>query len=196
MKRHLLNLLTTLSLLLCVAVTALWVRSHWWLDDLHYWSAVGARTSRGYHFSSYAGHLLLSMDDYRFPAGGRADFVKRGASGREAAVFAWQPTPLNWLDPESASAHRRNFGLGRFDWATERGRDYWDVEGLSFRRWTLRLPHALPAAVLLTPPALRMAARWRRGRRKRSGLCPACGYDLRATPGRCPECGTAATSSI
>lgn len=42
-------------------------------------------------------------------------------------------------------------------------------------------------------PAGRVVA-WRRRMRRalRPGFCAACGYDLRATPNRCPECGVAA----
>ena len=50
---------------------------------------------------------------------------------------------------------------------------------------------------LVTMPAsasliVRQRRRRRADRRSRVGLCPACGYDLRASAGRCPECGTPA----
>ena len=47
------------------------------------------------------------------------------------------------------------------------------------------LPLALPLAFyrVLSPAA--RGARWRD-----EGRCAQCGYDLRSTPGACPECGT------
>jgi hypothetical protein len=57
--------------------------------------------------------------------------------------------------------------------------------------WSFRLPMWLPTALTAILPALWLAVRPARMRRRRSerGLCANCGYDLRASPGRCPECG-------
>lgn len=54
--------------------------------------------------------------------------------------------------------------------------------------WLIALVLGLPAMVVVGQ---------RRARRRRSqhGRCPTCGYDLRATPQRCPECGTIPSSA-
>jgi Skp family chaperone for outer membrane proteins len=54
------------------------------------------------------------------------------------------------------------------------------------------VPHWFLLALWAVPLLLVLRRRSRAARRAGLRLCPACGYDVRATPGRCPECGTAA----
>jgi hypothetical protein len=59
---------------------------------------------------------------------------------------------------------------------------------IGFPAWVVLLPLSLPAwqAVLLL----------RKRHRIRANLCRSCGYDLRASPERCPECGTAVNLTV
>ena len=62
--------------------------------------------------------------------------------------------------------------------------------------WLVRVPYLQLALVAGIAPAFRIVRRVRAARRatrrQRRGLCPSCGYDLRASPAQCPECGAIA----
>ena len=58
------------------------------------------------------------------------------------------------------------------------------VRQLAAPFWAVSLGFALPLAIAAVVTR-------RERRRAAAGGCAVCGYDLRATPERCPECGTA-----
>jgi len=62
--------------------------------------------------------------------------------------------------------------------------------GIIMQRQTW-IPYWPIAWLFAMPPAIAWQRHRVRQRRLRAGLCLRCGYDLRASAGRCPECGSA-----
>ena len=63
-----------------------------------------------------------------------------------------------------------------------------DYNDWSYRQVTA--PCWAIAAAAIPLPTIWLERRRKKVRAEMLGLCPKCGYDLRASPERCPECGT------
>src|SRR4051812_11345917 len=167
MKRRLLNLLTAASLVLCVAAGAIWVRGLFRNDQwysLTHDAATGETTNL--EVTTGNGRLFAQLDRQRQPPEGTENLGWRHNS-TPAGARAW--LQVSWF---------------RFEHGDSRlpSRHRWWV--FQLRLWPLvAISAVLPCAWVL----------WTRRRRRREtvGVCLACGYDLRATPDRCPECGAA-----
>jgi hypothetical protein len=85
--------------------------------------------------------------------------------------------PTRWHQVE-VLAHHRFAGISYEKFLVDSA---YSMTWIAIPFWEL----ALLAALL---PAVWIARRWRQ-RRPPPGHCRVCGYDLRATPERCPECG-------
>jgi hypothetical protein len=173
MKRRLLNLLVLLSLLLCVAACALWVRSYHWMDQLRWW------LPRDTVLAVYSDHGRVYLAAAR-----PLSHPKRGWE-REARDVAGQPGVWE----RDADASNYSVSLLGFGYANADG-----VEGIADFLRLVTVPHGSLCLALAALPAARLARALRHRRHSRAGLCLRCGYDLRATPGRCPECGEGVVS--
>jgi len=172
--RRLFNIASAASLLLWVTATALWLRSYHAQDQLqygndltHYWSDDTALI-----LDSLSGELVLTT--YRF---------RPSTTARSPFQPGWHYDSRD-LPSSPVQADRGAAALQ----SALRG-----VPAPSPRQWFTRARWAFPHW-LLSAATSALPAAWltitRRSHKRPSGTCPVCGYDLRATPNRCPECGT------
>jgi hypothetical protein len=76
--------------------------------------------------------------------------------------------------------------LARIGFGVEYSHGRQEVARDSYANWSITFPLWLPAILFSAIPAARL---YRRARRFGPAFCATCGYDLRGTPERCPECG-------
>ena len=169
LSRALVTLAAALSAAVCVAASALWARSYWRQDTV----AVMVGPPVQWQFTSLRGRLHANR--MVFPPG-RVDGDPRYVRTVQAA----RKLPLPRLRGEDLRDRR----LGPF--AVQSG------EVPSHRFVLVAFPHWALVALSAILPAywLVLRRRWRRQRLREQGRCERCGYDVRATPERCPECGT------
>lgn len=169
--KRLFNALVVVSLVLFIATGALWVSSYW-------------KSLEVYRDKTAAGEVSLISN-----------------RGIVAYWRYWRPPSRHSSPAENRSVNHlipmqiREQAIPGFTF-----KQVWLALDLAkpteftFRdRRAVVVAHWLLATVWSVLPVIWLVSsrRHRRARRRlRLNLCPACGYDLRATPGRCPECGT------
>jgi hypothetical protein len=171
-----------ISLVLCVLTAALWVRSYSNGDLIRYIGAESEAGSTSCFLSSTTGRIQLSC----YVELGRDDTFQVAATGSRLpdgfSLRHWDSSAQPFTLPNDRFMNRIGFDARARELPL--GSDY-----------SVVIPYY---ALTLTTLAVGVFAyiRYRRLVRSRAvGRCAACGYDLRATPARCPECGKVTAAS-
>jgi len=175
------NGLALMSMLMCLAAAALWVRSddgigvarNSYTDHIDQSSQVEEYQSLGIGIISTDSELGIYFDRLRYKGPATGLRVRS-----EYEYFEWGTMAQDQFLLLAEKALRK-FGFW-LDWKLTRERQF----------LLLGVPFWFAVIVFGVAPAIR-AHQWRKARKRRRGhLCSSCGYDLRATPEHCPECGT------
>ena len=187
MRRILFHIASILSLLLLIACAILWPRSHFAQDD--------------YYFPPIADHALIGSENdpaYRISLSSTQGnfqvmrsqpyWEKLRPSGHASSA----PGKIFSLTPDRpVDTHFQFAGIEYFN----RPRHTYKEGDSTFTLWAFRyltLPYWLLTTLFAILPilwTLHLHRQFRARSRLKRGLCPACGYDLRSSKNRCPECG-------
>jgi hypothetical protein len=177
MKDRLVNLLTILSLALLPVVVASWAWSYFAPATGHFGGAPVAWEVR-----SFRGELFVERTARPTWNGAPGSWHFAAAGGRPRGVGPWW-LRLERMEVVASPPTTTLPAAGVPPPAVMK-------DGSAWRFWCA---YWVPAALTGVLPALWPLRRRRAAlaaRRRAAGRCTRCGYDLRGTPDRCPECGT------
>ncbi len=167
MRHWLFNILALLSVLLCVLLIAAWVVTR--TQSLMLLRLGSAPTERYLAFVDRRGLELVRIVPLSAPARTLQDHQSWRSQHSPEVKF-------DWLGFEARVAPV----VGKRGDPVILGSAY-----------SLTIPYGPLCAGSLMMPIFRLVTAIRARRRIPDGHCLTCGYDLRASQGRCPECGTA-----
>jgi hypothetical protein len=179
MKHRWSNLLTVLSLLLFIAAASEWVRSCYHVEDFESaryhnktsgWSAYDRRSILPLNGELVYVHSLM-LRDPRFNDGFSTGLLHRQGNKVNTSYYSHVVYP--------------DGGAAGFSWRSIHEKNAvtnYMATGFRFPLWAL----ALLTAVLPVHFLIKVT---QKAKRRSAGHCAHCGYDLLASPNRCPECG-------
>ncbi|HEX4796423.1 MAG TPA: hypothetical protein VH370_21720 [Humisphaera sp.] len=174
-----------LSLLALVATTAFWISSYWWTAyvvarTMHRFadSPLGLDEQVQYVLGDSPGELIVlrRRGTFGFPSSELA------ALPRQRGQWKWSVSAY----PASVAHPSRWFGHDHHRFFHQGSLDALD---------SFQIPYWVVAILFGLLPFTYTAQAARRRRTSNANRCGKCGYDLRATPLRCPECGTIPTKT-
>ena len=189
MRRRIFSILSALSLALAIGVAVLCIPSYSRLFTIGGFGNFPFGTSR----VPAAGNFSIKFRGY-----GYALFLRQGGIDFYWQELRSQEHPLV-IGSMYAHVEETVLGFGFIRAPRELPPSQVSPNGVPWaRQGTLRVPVWFVVLLLMVWPTLWLVqyrrvrrVRWRRNR----GLCLTCGYDIRASKERCPECGTPVTTT-